>query len=94
VRASAGPDGVWECRRSPTPRAIVVVFLHGTPIVKVREVIRMLEREGWRMVRQRGSHRQLKHPFRKGVVTIAGRESADLPLGTLKSIYRQAGIRR
>jgi predicted RNA binding protein YcfA (HicA-like mRNA interferase family) len=62
-------------------------------IVKVREVIRRLEREGWRVVRQRGSHRQLKHPFRKGVVTIAGPEGADLPIGTLKSIFRQAGIR-
>jgi len=62
--------------------------------MKVREVIRMLEQEGWRLVRQRGSHRQFKHPFRSGVVTIAGRGGADLPIGTLKSIFRQAGIRR
>jgi predicted RNA binding protein YcfA (HicA-like mRNA interferase family) len=62
--------------------------------IKVREVIRMLEREGWRLVRRRGSHRQFKHPFRPGVVTIAGAEGSDLPIGTLKSIFRQAGIRR
>jgi predicted RNA binding protein YcfA (HicA-like mRNA interferase family) len=61
--------------------------------MKVREVIRLLTREGWRQVRQRGSHRQFKHPFRPGVVTIAGRGGADLPIGTLKSILRQAGIR-
>lgn len=79
----------------PTPGATVVVLvLAERPIVKVREVIRMLEQEGWRLVRQRGSHRQFKHPFRQGVVTIAGRGGADLPIGTLMSIFRQAGIRR
>jgi predicted RNA binding protein YcfA (HicA-like mRNA interferase family) len=62
--------------------------------MKVREVIRLLEREGWRLARQRGSHRQFKHPFRPGVVTIAGGDGADLPIGTLKSVFRQAGIRR
>jgi predicted RNA binding protein YcfA (HicA-like mRNA interferase family) len=62
--------------------------------MKVREVSRMLEKEGWRLVRQHGSHRQFKHPFRPGVVTIAGRGSAELPIGTLKSIFRQAGMRR
>ena len=62
--------------------------------MKVREVIRLLESEGWRQVRQRGSQRQVKHPFRPGVVTIAGRDGADLPIGTLKSIFRQAGMRR
>ena len=61
--------------------------------MKVREVIRRIEQAGWRLVRQRGSHRQFKHPFRPGVVTIAGRDGADLPIGTLKSIFRQAGIR-
>lgn len=62
--------------------------------MKVREVIRPLEGEVWRQIRQCGSHRQLKPPFRPGVVTIAGRDGADLPIGTLKSIFRQAGIRR
>ncbi|NOT30036.1 MAG: type II toxin-antitoxin system HicA family toxin [Planctomycetes bacterium] len=60
--------------------------------MNVREVVRMLEREGWRLVRQKGSHRQFKHPFRKGVVTIAGRDGGELPLGTLRSVLKQAGI--
>ena len=62
--------------------------------MRVREVIRMIERHGWRIVRQRGSHRQFRHPFRPGVVTIAGNLGAELPFGTLRSIFKQAGIVR
>jgi len=59
----------------------------------VREVIRLLEREGWRLVRQRGSHRQYRHPVKRGLVTIAGKPSADLPPGTLSSILKQSGLK-
>jgi predicted RNA binding protein YcfA (HicA-like mRNA interferase family) len=59
--------------------------------VKVREVIRVLEREGWRLARQTGSHRQFRHPDRQGTVTVAGKVSDELPRGTLASIWRQAG---
>ena len=61
--------------------------------MKVREVIKALERDGWRVARQRGSHRQLRHPTKKGLVTIAGKLSEDLAPGTLRSIFKQAGLK-
>jgi predicted RNA binding protein YcfA (HicA-like mRNA interferase family) len=60
--------------------------------VKVNEVIKLIEEEGWVLVKTRGSHRQFKHPIKPGKVTIAGKLSTDIPPGTLKSILRQAGL--
>ena len=59
---------------------------------KVREVIRLLNRDGWRQVRQAGSHRQFHHANKPGTVTVAGQANDDVPTGTLKSIKRQAGL--
>jgi predicted RNA binding protein YcfA (HicA-like mRNA interferase family) len=61
-------------------------------MMKVREVIRMIEQDGWVLVQQSGSHRQFKHPMKHGRVTIAGKLSADLHPKTFKSILRQAGL--
>ena len=61
--------------------------------MKVREVIRMLEEDGWHQVRQRGSHRQYQHDEKPGTVTVAGKLGAEMPPGTLASVRRQAGIR-
>ncbi|MCY4585149.1 MAG: type II toxin-antitoxin system HicA family toxin [Bryobacterales bacterium] len=58
---------------------------------KVREAIRQVERNGWRLVRTRGSHRQYRHPDKPGTVTIAGKPSDDLPPGTWNSIMKQSG---
>jgi predicted RNA binding protein YcfA (HicA-like mRNA interferase family) len=52
----------------------------------------MVEDDGWRFSRQTGSHRQYKHPDKKGTVTIAGKLSDDLDKGTQKSILKQAGL--
>jgi predicted RNA binding protein YcfA (HicA-like mRNA interferase family) len=60
-------------------------------MVKVREVLAMLRVDGWVMVAQRGSHRQFKHPVKRGRVTVAGHGNDDLAPGTLRSIFRQAG---
>jgi predicted RNA binding protein YcfA (HicA-like mRNA interferase family) len=60
-------------------------------IVKVREVIRKLEADGWYLVATRGSHRQYKHPTKPGRVTIAGHSNDDLAPGTLTSVRKQAG---
>jgi predicted RNA binding protein YcfA (HicA-like mRNA interferase family) len=60
--------------------------------VKVREVIDLLEQHGWRLVRQRGSHRQFHHPSRLGLVTVAGKRNADLAVGTLRRLFKQAGL--
>jgi predicted RNA binding protein YcfA (HicA-like mRNA interferase family) len=58
--------------------------------VKVAAVIRALEMDGWAVARTRGSHRQFKHPEKPGLVTVAGKPSAELPPKTLASIRRQA----
>ena len=62
--------------------------------MKVREVIRLIEQNGWREVRVRGSHRQFRHEERAGLVTVPGGLGDDLPIGTLKSILKQAGLNR
>lgn len=56
------------------------------------EVIKRLEREGWKHVRTSGSHYQFKHPQKKGTVTVP-HPRKNIPTGTLKSIYKQAGWR-
>lgn len=61
---------------------------------KVRDVIRRLEQEGWRLVRQEGSHRHFKHPDRPGPVTVAGPRHEELKEGAWQSIKRQAGWRQ
>ncbi|HKE78131.1 MAG TPA: type II toxin-antitoxin system HicA family toxin [Solirubrobacteraceae bacterium] len=59
--------------------------------MKVRDVIARLHAEGWVEVRVSGSHRQFKHPVRRGTVTVAGKRNRDLPAPILASIRRQAG---
>jgi predicted RNA binding protein YcfA (HicA-like mRNA interferase family) len=54
--------------------------------VKVRDLIRHLEKDGWYLARTRGSHRQFKQSGKSGVVTVAGKPSIDVPPGTLNSI--------
>ena len=61
--------------------------------MKVREVIRLLEVDGWRLDRQSGSHRQYRHPNKPGTVTVAGNLGSELKRGTLASVLRQAGLR-
>ncbi len=63
-------------------------------LVKVREVLTRLHREGWVLQRQKGSHRQFAHrdlPGRR--VTVSGHPHLDVPRGTLSSIFKQAGWR-
>jgi len=62
--------------------------------LKVKEVIKLFEKEGWVLVRTRGSHRQFHHPAKPGTVMIAGKESIDMPVGTLNSILKQAGLKK
>ena len=63
------------------------------PVVKVRDVIRLLESDGWNLVSIRGSHRQYKHPKKSGRVTIAGKPGHDLAPGTYASILKQAQLK-
>jgi predicted RNA binding protein YcfA (HicA-like mRNA interferase family) len=62
--------------------------------MKVREVLERLNADGWQLVRQKGSHRQLQHPTKPGTVTVAGKASVDIPPGTLNSMLKQAGLKR
>jgi predicted RNA binding protein YcfA (HicA-like mRNA interferase family) len=57
-----------------------------------RDVIKLLEADGWKEVARKGSHAQFKHPVKKGRVTVPD-PKRDLPVGTLRSIEKQSGIR-
>lgn len=59
----------------------------------VREMIRLIEKDGWTHVETSGSHRQYKHHEKLGRVTIAGKDSAVLAPGTANSILKQAGLK-
>ena len=61
--------------------------------MKVRDLIKHLERDGWYVARTRGSHRQLKHPFKSGTITVAGKPGVDMPKGTLHVVLKQAGLK-
>lgn len=61
--------------------------------MKYREIIDVIEADGWLLVAQRGSHRQYKHPTKPGRVTVAGKPGQDVPKGTAANILRQAGLR-
>jgi predicted RNA binding protein YcfA (HicA-like mRNA interferase family) len=61
--------------------------------MKVRDVIKRLEQDGWRIARTKGSHRQFHHPTKPGTVTVAGHPAVDIPPGTLNNILKQAGLK-
>lgn len=62
--------------------------------VKIRDVIKKLEADGWTVDRQRGSHRQFKHSSKAGLVTVAGKPGDELAPGTLNSVLKQAGLKQ
>jgi len=61
--------------------------------MKVRDMIKLLVQDGWYLVRTKGSHRQFKHPYKSGTVTVAGKAGLDLPPGTMNSILKQSGLK-
>lgn len=61
--------------------------------MKVKELIEIIETDGWFLDRMKGSHRQFKHPVKKGTVTIAGKLSVEMPKGTVISVLKQAKLR-
>jgi predicted RNA binding protein YcfA (HicA-like mRNA interferase family) len=62
--------------------------------MKISEIVRLLERDGWQLQRTTGSHRHYGHPTKPGLVTVAGKPSATLKPKTEASILKQAGLRR
>jgi len=61
--------------------------------MKVRDIIKLIEADGWYRIPAKGGHRQYKHPIKPGRVTIAGHPSHDLAPGTLNSILKQAQLK-
>jgi predicted RNA binding protein YcfA (HicA-like mRNA interferase family) len=62
--------------------------------VKYREIVRVIERDGWVLTRTRGSHRHYTHPTKPGVVTVAGHLMGDdVPPAIVNSILKQAGLK-
>lgn len=66
----------------------------GGTYAKVRDVVKLIENDGWYLVRTRGSHRQYKHRWKSGLVTIPGKPNDDLAPGTVGSILKQAGLKQ
>jgi len=62
------------------------------PIAKVRDLLRMLRVDGWSLERRTGSHRQFRHPWKKGTVTVNGYESETLSHGPVNAIVKRAGL--
>jgi predicted RNA binding protein YcfA (HicA-like mRNA interferase family) len=61
--------------------------------MKVRELIKLMEKDGGRQARMRGSHRQFKHPHKPGTVTVSGKPGVEIPPGTLNNVLKQAGLK-
>jgi predicted RNA binding protein YcfA (HicA-like mRNA interferase family) len=61
--------------------------------MKVRDVIKMIEQDGWYHARTTGSHRHYYHPAKPGTVTIPGHPGKDMPEGTRNSVLKQAGLK-
>jgi predicted RNA binding protein YcfA (HicA-like mRNA interferase family) len=60
--------------------------------VKSTDIIRAIEADGWNLVRINGSHHHFRHPTKPGTVTMP-HPRKDVPIGTLKSIERQSGVK-
>ena len=61
--------------------------------MKIRELIKLIEDDGWYYIKTKGSHRQFKHPTKKGKVTVPGKMGKDVPKGTRNSVLKQAGLK-
>ncbi|ADO83691.1 type II toxin-antitoxin system HicA family toxin [Ilyobacter polytropus] len=59
--------------------------------MRSKDLMKIIEKDGWYLVNIKGSHHQFKHPTKKGRVTIP-HPKKDLPKGTIKSILKQAGL--
>ncbi len=59
--------------------------------MKIKAVIKLLENDGWYLSRTKGSHRQFKHSIKPGLVTVSGKLSSEIAIGTQISIFKQAG---
>lgn len=94
--AAARPSHYTSSPRCATmaPDAVLPRWADGQAgSMKVRELVRLLERNGWVLRRTRGSHRQFVHPDRRGVVTVSGNLGREVPAGTLNAVLKAAGLK-
>jgi len=61
--------------------------------MKVRDAIKLIEKDGWVRKRTRGDHHVYRHPTKPGIVVVPGKGGSDLAAGTLSSILKQAGLK-
>ena len=73
---------------------MTMIHIVSSQTVKVRDVIKMIEKDGWFHVGTEGDHRQYKHPTKKGRVTISGHPGEDMPKGTLNNVLKQADLKK
>ena len=81
---------MWHCPPISFASESITLVQAG---MKFREIIKLIEDDGWYQVHQAGSHRQYKHPIKQGRVTVAGHPGKDVREGTRQSILKQAGLR-
>ena len=62
--------------------------------MKFRDILKMIEKDGWYLIRTKGSHRQYKHDKKPGLITLAGKPNDDIATGTLNSILKQGGFKK
>lgn len=62
--------------------------------MQAKDVIKILEADGWIFDRQKGSHKIFKHPLKKGIVVVPDHGKEDIKIGTLNSILKQAGLKQ
>ncbi|MFQ6137421.1 MAG: type II toxin-antitoxin system HicA family toxin [Candidatus Hydrothermarchaeales archaeon] len=55
--------------------------------------VKIIEADGWFLVRTKGGHRQYKHPVKSGLVTISGNLNDEVAKGTFNSVFKQAGLK-
>ena len=65
---------------------------YARPTIKVRDLLKRLSDDGWALVRQRGSHRQLQHQTKPGTLTVPGHPFDTLPTGTYRSLIAKARL--
>ncbi len=61
--------------------------------MKIRKLIELIGKGGWYLARTKGDHKQYKHHFKGGLVTISGHLNDDIAKGTLNSVLKQAGLK-
>ena len=81
----------WTDKNSFAVVIIIYIFARVMRRYKVHEVIELLLADGWYLAGQKGSHRQFKHPVKKGRVTVNEKPSVTLEQEILNSIWKQAG---